>query len=164
MIDEFQIQNASTYVPIEITLSAAPATSVTLNFNVDYDYESNDNTFETDPVTFTPTELTFEPWVTKLSFTTKIAGWDFNKADTFDVSFTFTGTDADAFYSPSNNKLTFTVVRTGDYTPNPQLTLDTDDLDTDRHSWATLKAQGSGQGYIHCLVLPKDIVAPSTGA
>jgi hypothetical protein len=55
---EFKIFNNASYLPIEVSMSVAPANELKLQFSVSYDY-IGDSYFASDPVSFEPAELTF---------------------------------------------------------------------------------------------------------
>lgn len=59
--------------------------------------------------------------------------------------------------------MTFTVTKQSSYTPNPVLTVVDEGITVGRHGFEDVFAKGSGEGFIHALVLPQKTTPPASG-
>lgn len=158
---EFTMSNGTTYIPIQLSLSAAPASDLAISFSIDYEDPALPQLASY--VQIQPTSLSFVPWKYTDKFNVTVNNWDFAKGTKFYVNYKFTGTDAPAYKTNSNNQLTFTVTQPSAYVSNPIVEVVSDSVDVKKHSFGGAVARGSGEGYIHALVLPKDVAPPKIG-
>jgi hypothetical protein len=159
---QFEMFNGTTYLPISVKLSNSPSVDVEVGFEITYDDEDNQQSAGT--VVFAPEAMTYLPWEQQQFFNVSVVNWDFTKGTAkFYVNFKFGGTDGAAYKAPSSTQLEFTVMSLTSYTPNPTITL-AGEIVPKKWSWTGLTATSSGEGYVWCLTLPKDVVGPTTGA
>lgn len=160
-IKTYEIKNGTTYMPIKLNLDTPPASDLAVSFSITY--EDPELPQLANYVEIKPAVLQYSAWKNQDEFNVTVNNWDFAKGTIFYVNYQFSGTDAPAYKTNSNNQITFTVVSTSNYLPNPIVTVTADNISVKKYSFDDVVAYGSGEGKIYALTLPKEITPPATG-